>query len=200
MKHVYFVRHCEYDNPRNILVGRLPVALSSLGERRAEKLHSYFADKQIERIYSSAVLRCKQTAETIAGGIIPVTYDQRLLESLSGYQGYWIAGDLSKNENWKDFFGHRDEVGGESIEDIQKRMISFYGEVVKRPENNIIVCSHDDPLFALYKHITGTPLKGDMETLEEMPDSGSQPKGSVRELVVDARGATFLPLVTFTLA
>lgn len=38
MKTFYLVRHAQYDNPLNILVGRLPVVLSSEGVAEAVKI------------------------------------------------------------------------------------------------------------------------------------------------------------------
>jgi broad specificity phosphatase PhoE len=89
MPKMYLLRHCDYDNPRTILPGRLPVELSEQGKRRAQELQQFFADKEIAAIYSSAVLRCRQTVEIIADKKIPIFYDARLLETLSAYQGYW---------------------------------------------------------------------------------------------------------------
>ena len=60
---IYLLRHCEYVNPNNIMPGRLPVELSEEGLNQAKRLRKYFMDKDIGMIYSSAVRRCKQTAE-----------------------------------------------------------------------------------------------------------------------------------------
>ena len=86
---IYLLRHCEYEAIPPILPGRLPVQLSLRGIERAKRLSRFFKSKNIKKLYSSAVLRCKQTAEIISDGIIPVTYDKDLLETLSAYQGYW---------------------------------------------------------------------------------------------------------------
>lgn len=158
MPSVYLLRHCEYDNPRNILPGRLPLELSDTGRQQAQKLQKYFADRQIGKIYSSAVLRCKQTAECIAGSSIPVAYDQRLLETLSAYQGYWGENQTAAGY---EFFLHLDELGGENLQTIQKRVGAFWDEVISNLQENIIICSHGDPLMTLYYHIKGLPLPDD---------------------------------------
>ena len=116
---LYLVRHCSYDKSRKILPGRLPVPLSKQGKNEAQNLRRYFSDKKIVRIYTSAVLRCQQTAKIMGGGKIPVTYDQRLLECFSAYQGYWKV-------EWRHFFIHRHELGGENHQDVQNRMIDFF--------------------------------------------------------------------------
>ncbi len=158
MPSIYLVRHCEYDNPRNILPGRLPVELSAAGRVRAAELQRFFADKEITIIYSSAVLRCKQTAEIISDGKIPIIYDQRLLETLSAYQGFW--GESQSAEGFE-FFLHKAELGGEGLVDIQKRMVDFWQEVTSNLQENILICSHGDPLMVLHHHIYKLPLPDD---------------------------------------
>lgn len=179
MKKIYLLRHCEYSNPRNILVGRLPVELSQDGIEKAEKLADYFVDKKIEKIYSSAVRRCQQTSEIVSKGNIPIEFDQRLLEVLSAYQGFWPSenGEM----DWSHFYRHRQELGGESWEDISNRVLNFFNEVVLKEEGNIIICSHGDPLFVLFLQ-----LIGECEDLSDLRLYGEEetytPKGSFREI------------------
>lgn len=181
MPTVYLLRHCEYDNPRNILPGRLPVELSVRGLQQAEKLRYIFADKNISHIYSSAVKRCLQTAQSIADGKIPITFDQRILETLSAYQGYW---DENRHDNGYHFFSHKSELGGESLTDLRQRMASFWDELVPRlqPDENIIICSHGDPLQVLYGYIHDLPLV--TEGAEEAEIPGWLEKGKFHQIVL----------------
>jgi len=155
MASIYLLRYCEYDNPRHILPGRLPVPLSSEGLQQAQRLAAYFADKKIATIFSSAVERCKQTIQPLVENGIPVVYDPRLLETLSAYQGFWET-------NWHGdgyhFFSHKDELGGEGIPEMQARMVAFWEEIASQVTENIIICSHGDPLQVLYAHIHQLPL------------------------------------------
>lgn len=155
MSSVYLLRHCEYENPLNILPGRLPVKLSPLGEKKAFQLRDHFQNKNISHIYASAVERAKQTAEIIAHDQIPITYDPRLLEGLSAYQGYW-------GENWHGdgfhFFSHHAELGGENFQDILVRVSDFWNEITENLQENIIICSHGDPLQILHSYIYRLPL------------------------------------------
>lgn len=166
MSFVYLLRHCRYDNPRKILPGRLPLELSAEGKQTAKRLCDHFQDKNIGRIYTSAVLRCRQTAEIVADGKIPIVFDQRLLETLSAYQGFW-------GENWHGdgfhFFTHRPELGGENLADIQKRMASFWDEVIPDLKENIIILSHGDPLQALYAYVHHLPLPADNAQEKDIP-------------------------------
>lgn len=100
MRSIYLVRHGDYANPRNIMLGRLPVELSESGWKQAENIAKFLADKNIGTIYSSAVVRCRQTIEPLARQVnLPIVYDIRLVETLSAYQGYWFDSEV----DWSHF-------------------------------------------------------------------------------------------------
>lgn len=144
----------------------MPVELSQEGKENALRLKEYFADKNIKHIYASAVMRAKQTAEIIADNTIPLTFDQRLLETLSAYQGYWNGNTYNA---WNHFFGHRDELGGENFVDIKTRVASFWDEITADFHDNIIICSHGDPLQILFSYIHGQPLVAENESEGNIP-------------------------------
>ncbi|HKY73819.1 MAG TPA: histidine phosphatase family protein [Patescibacteria group bacterium] len=180
-KTIYLVRHCYYANPQNILPGRLPIMLSNEGELQAKRLRNHFAEKNIQNIWSSAVLRCKQTAETISDSTIPITFDQRLLETFSPYQGFWFDGPLG----WDHFYLHRPELGGENYDDIRNRVTAFWNEIIiSAEEEQIIICSHGDPLYLLYTTLTNRPLPNELEEAGEHGNPLYQGKGSIREVKI----------------
>src|SRR5260221_3612882 len=103
---IYLVRHAMYSNPQNVVAGRLPLSLSEEGRAQAEKLNTYFADKNISKIYSSAVQRCKETSEIIVNGQIPLAFDRRILEGFSAAQGLSLD---ERKQDWKVFYAHTSE-------------------------------------------------------------------------------------------
>jgi broad specificity phosphatase PhoE len=177
---LYLLRHGDYANPRGIIPGRLPVELSQKGREQIKKLRKFFQDQQITKIYSSAVLRCKQTAEIISQGEIPIEFDKRLLETLSSFQGYW-------EKDWMQFFNMRSELGGESNKEVQARMVDFFHTTTLLDGNNYIVCSHGDPLYFLYQYFAGQPLLAEEvhEKNPVCPDDYLQ-KGDIRPIILDA--------------
>lgn len=175
MRTLYFVRHCEYDLSHGSLPGRLPVELSEKGLVQATKMQQFFADKQISQIYSSAVLRCKQTSQIISFGTIPIVYDKRLLETLSAYQGYWYEGELTRSY----FYGYCSELGGESYSDVFLRVKGFYEDVLIHADN-VIVCTHGDLLMMLYMLVLGESVSGDAAFESACRRLGYQEMGSVR--------------------
>lgn len=179
MYSIYLLRHCEYHNPRSILPGRLPVPLSETGRAQAHRLKEHFINKNIAKVYSSAVLRTRETAEIIADNKIPIIFDQRLLETASAYQGFW---EENRHDDGFHFFSHRHELGGENLEEIQKRMTHFWDEVAKNTQENIIIVSHGDPLMALYQKIHQLPLVDDNAPEDDIP--GWLEKGQFVEILV----------------
>lgn len=173
---IYLVRHTEYENPRGILPGRLPVPLSETGIKNAQRLQKYFEDKEITKIYSSEVLRCKQTAESIADNAsISIEFDQRLLETFSAFQGYWVDGD------WKHFWIHRQKLGGESYGDIYNRTGEFFEQINWEENRNYIICSHGDVLYSIYQRLKGiAPNLNAYEDGNYADPPGYQPKGSIK--------------------
>lgn len=184
------MRHCQYDNPSSVIPGRLPVSLSQAGRVEAERLRDYLADCAIDHIYSSAVKRCKQTATIVAGGRVPLSYDPRLLEGLSAYQGYrWDA----DNEPWMHYYAHQAELGGESVGDIQSRMVDFWSTLAG-DERNLVICSHGDPLYLLYAYLVDKPVEPDITRV-----SGIEqyiPKGGLYQFELKQGKWQFVQLIT----
>jgi broad specificity phosphatase PhoE len=181
MKTIYLIRHTEYElfNGLTINPGLLPVTLSDVGLQQAARLHEYFADKQIEQIFSSPVHRCVQTSEIISAGKIAITKDKRLKEVFSAAQGSIVA------DNWRlQLYEHVDTLGGEAPQDIQTRVAEFWEEVVVPFESDCIVCSHGDPLLFLYEYLRGRKASTDLSV--NKPD-GYVDRGSVRKVTMDRR-------------
>ncbi|MBU0975123.1 histidine phosphatase family protein [Patescibacteria group bacterium] len=187
MKTFYLVRHAQYANPLNILVGRLPVELSEAGKKEAGKLASFFENKNIDKIYSSPVLRCKQTSEIISSNSISIEHDLRIAETLSAFQGYWEM-------DWDYFFTHAEDLGGETPQDIHNRVTNFWDEVQSKNHNNVVICSHGDPLYLLYANIAGIPLPTIRE-IYKIPEDEYQPKASIRTLIVDNNETSIGPII-----
>ena len=182
MKHIYLVRHGSYDNPHNILPGRLPVTLSKSGNMQAQKLATFFQNRDIEKIFSSEVLRCKQTSEIISQGKIPVKFDQRLLEIHSAYQGFRF--EPGEQLDWKEFSNHQSYLGGESYEDVRIRSLDFWNDLVKTELEHVIICTHGDSLHGIYQELMDQPFS---EDLAELPDD-YQTTASIREVMIDDSG------------
>lgn len=190
---LYLVRHCEYDLSHGGLPGRLPVELSHHGMAQATLLRRYFKEKGIDRIYSSIVRRCQQTSEMISDKIIPISYDERLLETLSAYQGFWYTGEKDREY----FYGLRKFLGGETYEQVYTRVAAFWDEISKK-DGTFVICSHGDPLFLMYLHSLGITCPDDSSIKVILQEHTYPLKGSTRKGTCDGSGAwTWEEIVQF---
>lgn len=142
---IFLVRHTEYSNPQNIYPGRLDIALSKNGEEHAKRIGLWFKNNGCMNlpIYSSPVLRTRQTAEIIATYInSKIIFDERLIELWYEWEGRPITYDLGT----KEFFENQKR---ESFEDVLKRMISILEEKLN-VEKTCIFVSHGEPINRLY--------------------------------------------------
>lgn len=153
----YFLRHGDVANPKKILYGRLPrFSLSSEGKEKIIRAGKILQSEGLTHIYTSPLLRTRQTAEII-GKILNVkpTVSKLLTEvnlifagkTLDEYHTN-IAASLYSKENIK--------AGQESIEAIGERMLRFLKYIISRHKGGkILVVSHGDPIMILRAVTTG---------------------------------------------
>lgn len=143
---MYFVRHGETgankqgsftDHNENSLT-----ALTNEGIEQASKI-SLEIRSDFSEIYSSDLIRCKQTAEIINEKLkLPIIYDTRLRErnfgSLQGKTWKEVGQDLRElDKNQK--YDYR-SFGGESVDDVKNRIMSFIEEIKNtKPKRKILV-------------------------------------------------------------
>ena len=131
--------------------------LTDKGIKEANKLAKFFKTKKIDAIYASPYQRTKQVAEIISEVIgVPIIYNDQLVELNSGI----FNGDTI--ENYHKFFDspldHFSETPskGENLNDVKKRMMSFFNEVNKKNnDKNILIVGHGDPLWMLQAGLEG---------------------------------------------
>lgn len=147
---VYFVRHGEVENPEGIKYGRLPgFPLSEVGRVEVRKTAAELVNKNIEVIYSSPLLRTKQSAELIEAKLkVPLYFDDRLLEFDCGqYQGM-SEKEFRERKPWL--------FGGETPQQSGDRIIDFLNFV--KSENKyktIAVVSHEGPIVMAILNLAG---------------------------------------------
>lgn len=175
------MRHAEYENPQNIFIGRLGVPLTAEGRARAERVGRELKDAGIRKIFSSNVERCDETSRIVAEILeVDVYHDKRLLEHLSPIQGMSLD-EYHKDRNLR--FTSVDTLGGETMMDVQVRMLDFFYEKMKEEEGDILICSHGDPLYFLYAGLSGKNLP--KEATDFDPSKDYQPMGSYRKVEIE---------------
>jgi len=149
----------------------------------AEKLKNICAEQgqSIDLIFASPLLRTQQTAEIIAKKLkLKVKTDRRLREI-----GFGIFNNKPLEGMWRYFKTEEERITqsppkGENYQEILERMTSFLKDTDKKYKaKNILVVSHEGPLFLLQGKAMGLSIK---ETIKGFPNEKRIHKGEIREL------------------
>ena len=138
-------------------------------------------DESIDLVFTSPLLRTRQTAE-IAGKILKVSpkVDKRLREI-----GFGIYNNGPLETMWKSFKSEDKRIRksppkGESYQEILERLVDFLNSVDKKYQGkSILLVSHEGTLFLLQGKIMGFSIE---ETIREFPLDKRIHKGEIREL------------------
>ncbi|MCL4508515.1 MAG: histidine phosphatase family protein [Chloroflexi bacterium] len=153
-----YVRHAEVFNPEDILYGRLPGwRLSDNGRYFADKLAGILSGEPLDTIYSSPLLRARQTARSIAKKhpTVAVHYREALAEVRTSWQGTRYV-DIPDG---KAVYELRRAASDETVEDVWYRMRTFCDELVRKHQGTTVLCvSHGDPIKLLSFGLQGKPV------------------------------------------
>lgn len=183
MTTILFVRHTEVENPDGLLYGRLPgFRLSDAGRRHAERVADAIAGRDIAAIYSSPLLRARQTAAIIAARYPGATVHRSAL--LTEVGSAWQGAPLRSFASGFSTYHCRKAPSDESLEDIRERMLAFARRAGRRHAGSTVVAvSHGDPITILR-----VALKGHELTVPAIRGSDYAPLGSITEVQVEPGG------------
>lgn len=158
------VRHAVTAQTGPLLSGRAPgIDLSDTGVGQAENVGKRLSVLPVRAVYASPIERTQQTAQHIA------THHGLDVRTLPGVieadYGEWTGGkisDLAKTDLWKTVQVAPSRArfpGGESISEMQSRMVSALEAVIADHSGElIVVVSHADPIKAAIAHFSGVHL------------------------------------------
>jgi broad specificity phosphatase PhoE len=146
---IYFVRHGEVHNPRNVFYGRLPrFRLSKRGQIQAQTVTNILSNKPLTAIFSSPLLRARQTAKIIIAphDIQPVRISQLLNEVHTPFDGQALEDIIAR-----DWDIYRGVPGGyEQPSDILARVKRFIANIRKKyPGQHVVAVTHGDVILFL---------------------------------------------------
>ncbi|MBD5507928.1 MAG: histidine phosphatase family protein [Lachnospiraceae bacterium] len=152
MKIIVTIQHTQSVHHTNGMVGSwTDWELSQLGVQQAnrigEKLKTELSDKKFV-MYSSDLLRAKQTAENVGKylGLTPILRTElreRNLGKCCGKSVQWLRDNLEMQEKTID---DRLFSDAESRRDEWNRLKPFFDEIMASKDENIIIVSHGDLL------------------------------------------------------
>jgi len=182
----YIMRHGQAMSNVKDIVSCMPEKfenlLTDVGKEAIRASAGKLINKKINLIIASPLLRTKQTSE-IVGELLGVTpeFDERLREIGFGIYNSEPAKEFDK------YFQNREQrvkmgapEGGESYTDVFERVISLFEETNKKYKNkNILIISHQAPLFLLEGHLKGFSI---LKTVQEFPRERMLRVAEMREL------------------
>ena len=144
-----FVRHAEVHNPRDVVYARLPrFGLSARGREQAQRVAACLADVPLAAIYTSPLLRARQTAAVIAAQhpALRVQRSSLLLEIGTS----WAGTPNKEVPKGTSFYVARRHESDETVEDVLGRMQRLTRLLLRRHQGQIVACvSHADPIAVL---------------------------------------------------
>lgn len=161
---IYIARHGETTwNAVGRYQGRLETPLSPLGQAQAQALAAALHEKNVERIVSSPLSRCMQTAVPLSVKLgVPIEQEPLLLEIGHGTWEGRYRDEIASTEpdlyrTWKQ---HPERVkfeGGESLADVLARWKQFVAEF--DPRVDTLVVTHDIVVRIALLERAGRPME-----------------------------------------
>lgn len=174
------VRHAEVHNPRDIVYGRLPrFRLSERGREQAEALARFVAARPLRAVFTSPLLRARQTAHILTRyhPSVPLHHTRALLEVKTAYEG-------SPNSILKpgfSFYEPLQDPGDETMADVFDRILRLLRTLTRRyAGQTVAIVSHGDPIAIMRVGLEGRPL-----TVANLHGTVYPARASVTQITLD---------------
>lgn len=157
---IYLLRHASVDERyAGRYNGHIDIELSKTGHAEAASVAEKLKGVEFEGVYCSDLLRCRQTLEPLK--LASAVFDERLREKSWG-----LAEGMSYDEICESFgivyesFGKFvDAVGGESMEEFERRVDEFFDELRSKEHSNALVVTHGGVIKTLLAKQRGLSLE-----------------------------------------
>ncbi len=166
-KKIYLIRHGQTDyNVRGIVQGRgVDSDLNEMGKFQAKKFFNAFKEVPFDRIYISALKRTRQSINgfiemglplEVRDGLDEIDWGIKEKEKITSEENAYYHSLISA---WSRGETSRRIEGGESPDDVQKRLTPVIEELKRDEGENILVCSHGRTMRILLSTLLNYPLK-----------------------------------------
>ena len=160
------VRHGETAwNAEHRVQGQLDIPLNEIGFRQAQAVGGVLKEERFDAIYSSDLVRARQTADPIASFLsLKILLEKDLRERHYGIFERLTYAEVKIRypEDYARFEAREPDYAfrtGESLKDFSERSIKIITAIADRHQGqSILVFTHGGVLDKLYRFITGLPL------------------------------------------
>jgi len=167
---LFVIRHGATEaGAKGIILSRIDGRLNALGRQQAEELVVKLSGENIDSIYSSPLKRAVDSASPLAKKLNKeIQKDDRLLEvDMGSFSGEPLdstieAFGLSCVPLMDSYRFDLTPYGGESDQQVRKRVQSFLDDLRKNEDKTVAIFTHDGTLHWFYllcanKKVTGQP-------------------------------------------
>ncbi len=163
---IFLIRHgqIEYGSEKRY-IGMTDIPLSNTGIEQVTKLKKFFSGVAIEKAFTSPLKRCMQTAEILLEGsnISWVVVDE--LREIN--MGEWENQTLDYiKDHFHEMYDKRGSnidtfvpPGGESFEQLQKRVMPVFESIALNTTRNTLIISHAGVNRVILSKLFDFPLK-----------------------------------------
>ncbi len=161
---IFLLRHGQIkDSKKKRYIGRTDIPLDDTGILQAEYWQKIFSIIKINRILSSSLSRCFNTAKTIAGKQeIMITPELNEID-----MGAWdgLSFEQIKNNHPKEFEKRGKNLDsfipprGESFYDLSCRTIPLFNQINNNLQGNALIITHAGVIRTILCHIQNIKLK-----------------------------------------
>ena len=165
---ILLVRHGETDwNLTGRFQGRSDVPLNQKGVEQANALASALREESLAAIYSSPLVRAKETARLIKvfHPSAPLYEDEGLVEmDLGEFEGIegprWAEKHADFRKAWRDNPASVTMPGGESLKEVQARAVAALERITQSYPlgSTLLICSHNFVILTILCHALEIPL------------------------------------------
>ncbi len=163
---IIIIRHAETKGYKQKLVkGWLDVPLTIKGIRQAKRLANILKNEDIDQIYSSDSIRCRETAKEI------IKYHPELRIHLTKvlreqhktiFEGkpihFWHSAIQKSGLPWEKYR----PPNGETMDEVQKRIVLFYKRLLtKYDQETIVLIASGGPIVSLILYLLKKPFSED---------------------------------------
>ena len=174
MTTLILIRHGESEaNREDIFAGHLNVDLMPKGVEQAQKTAQYIVENYtVDKIYASDLKRAYKTGKTLADKLgMEIIADKRFREIDAGeWDGIKFneLGDKYAEEFriWRDDIANAKCTGGESVEDLRKRVFGAATEVAENNDGKtVVIATHATPICVMQTYVQ----MGSLEKMNDIP-------------------------------
>ena len=188
----HLVRHGQHGLLGRVLAGRMPgVGLNERGRAEIAAVAERLAEEPIAAIYSSPLQRTRESAEIVATRLqLGIEFRDDVIELDFGEWTGTTFDSIRADPRWEAWRTQRSIAripGGESMREVQKRVVDALLEINQRhPHQSVVVVSHGDVIRSALLFALGMSL--------DSYNSIEISQGSISTIRIDAGGIRVLTL------